>query len=1285
MNDFAGTQRYKLRRRLGAGAFGIVYEADDTLLGGTVALKVLHNPDGGALYRFKNEFRSLAHIQHPNLVALHELATEAGRWFYTMDLIDGVDIVEFVRGGGVDGGAPRAASAASAHNRNGASAHSGDDPTTSQVATNVGFRVPERSFAEGRGSSQFPSQPPPLSSTSTFDLERLRDAFGQLARGVAVLHEAGKVHRDIKPSNVLVDTSGRVVLLDFGVVTELDDAATTVDRAVGTPLYMAPEQALGEAVGPASDWYSVGCVLYFALTGRPPIQGRGSVDVLSRKLYETPPPPRLVCAEVPADLDELCTALLAREARDRPSDADVLRRFAVREHPSNGAMTTATTAPGGFVGRAGELEVLARAYRGVRSGRTGLVTVRGPSGIGKTTLVRRFLEQARRVDPGIVTLTGSCYERESVPHKALDALVDSLRRYLRRLSEPELGAVLPRNLHALARLFPVFEDVMRPYNPRTDDIRDPLELRRRAVAALRELLARIADRTVVILFIDDLQWGDADSISVLTEILAPPDPPRTLLVLGYRDEDARRNQQLKELDTIAVGPHIDRADIELGGLPDDEARTLVEQLLGDGVHPAGSAKTEKVIRESGGLPFLLVELVSFLRATGEDPAAGAERVPESGTDGSLVDALVRERARVLEPAARRLLETICVSAQPLARASAFRAASLDSAPAQSSLEALDAARLIRSTISADLSHIETFHDRVREAVVAGMAPDVLAERHAAIAIALEAESGCDPERLSAHLCAAGEVERARAYVERAADRATRALAFERAVRLYRLALDLSGDSQPDAQALRAKLAEALANAGHGGAAGRAFLAAVPGAPGDQALDLQRRAAEQLLRRGHVDEALPVVEEVLASVGLRIPATPALSLASLLVQRAKLRIRGLAFRERRDVPARELRKIDVCWTLGNGMGGVDLIRGADFQARHLWLALRAGEPYRIARALAWEGVLTAFEGQAAGLGRAAVVAARSMEIAKQIGHPHALAWATAADAIRRYCMGSWSAARSQSQEAIALFREHCADIGWEVGSMEMWFWLPALRWLGQYEPYMGRAAACAREGAERGDLYTATGVRTHILPHVHLMEDHPDEARREGRDAIAQLSQDRWLTQHWCNAITQAHAALYARRLGEAVDGLARDSKRIEHSLQSRMQIMRIQFHDVRARVMIAAAQEDRGRRSEHLATAEKDVARLEREDLGWASALAAAARGGVAAVRGQAEQSRAAYERAAVAFTALDMEVHALAAAARVAALEGGASRPGALADCLAQVEKRGVRNAERYVDMLVP
>ncbi len=1265
---FAGTDRYKIRRRLGSGGFGVVYEADDTTLGGLVALKLLHHPDGNALYRFKHEFRSLAHLKHPNLVALYDLASDGGRWFFTMELVDGIDVISFVWGG-------------STRPARRLLARSGDlSVTQPEVELTPTTR---RSGWTANGDRQ-PASERPHADEVHLDIRRLRNVFGQLARGVAALHDAGKVHRDIKPSNVLVEETGRVVLLDFGLVAEPADQNATADLIAGTPSYMAPEQAMGESVDPACDWYSVGCVLYLALTGRLPVAGIGAIDVLTRKQSEIPPPPRLAWPGVPPDLDELCMSLLALNPDDRPNDADVLRRLPVDEGASAIASAIVAPAPTGFVGRARELDVLANAYRSMRAGRANVVSVRGRSGIGKTTLVRRFIDRAVRADPRVVALTGRCYERESVPYKALDALIDSLRKYIRKLPKAELDAVLPRNLQALTRLFPVFQDVAKTDDRRVEDLRDPVESRRRAFAALRDLFARIADRSHVILFIDDLQWGDADSIALLVEILAPPDPPPLLLVLGYRCDDAETSTQLKNLGAIGAGPHVDRADIELKGLPESDARALVHQLLDDVNGTEHGARTETILRESAGMPFMLVELVSFLQAAGEEPdATGPLDASSANTAGSLVDAFVRARARLLDPDTRGLLETICVAAQPIARSTACRAASLEGARGQTSLDALDIARLVRSRGGADVPEVEAFHDRVREAVTAGLAPEVLQTRHASIAEALEAENDCDPERLSVHLRAAGKTERARSYVERAADRATSTLAFARAVRLYRLAQELSG-SQP-AQPLQAKLADALANAGYGGEAGRAYLAAIPGALPDQVLDLRRRAAEQFLRSGHVDEALPTVETVLADVGLRIPATPALSLASLLLQRARLKVRGLAFTERREVPLSDLRKIDVCWTLGNGMGGVDVIRGADFQARHLWLALRAGEPYRIARALAWEAVLSAIEGGPAGHMRAAAISAQSMVLAKRIEHPHALAWAMAADAICRFCMASWKGARITGEESIALFREHCADIGWEVGSMEMWWWLPSMRWLGDYAPIIRRAASCAKEAAERGDLYTATGVRTHVLPHVHLMDDRPDEAREEGREAVLAFSKDRWLTQHWCNAVTQAHAALYSMRLGEALEGLERDAKRMTRALQMRLQTMRIQFLDVRARVMVTAAREDKTRRASLLAAVDRDAAVLAKEDLAWARALGTVAQAGAASARGDLDAARGAYLRAARSFTELDMEVHALAVKARLAAIDGGEAGRAALIEHLADVGKRGVKCPERFVQMLAP
>ena len=237
--SLAARGRFTLRRELGRGALGVVYEAFDADRNVTVALKTLRAiaPDGllpDGLFRLKHEFRALEGIYHPNLVRLGELLEDDGHWLFTMELVDGVDFVRWVRPNG------------------------------------------------------------------TCDRARLREALRQLVEALRVLHRAGYVHRDVKPSNVLVTPEGRVVLLDFGLVSRVaEDDAFTGGLVAGTDGYMAPEQAAGLPVTPAADWYAVGVLLHEALTGELPRQNVAALD------------------GAPADLGELCSSLLASDPERR--------------------------------------------------------------------------------------------------------------------------------------------------------------------------------------------------------------------------------------------------------------------------------------------------------------------------------------------------------------------------------------------------------------------------------------------------------------------------------------------------------------------------------------------------------------------------------------------------------------------------------------------------------------------------------------------------------------------------------------------------------------------------------------------------------------------------------------------------------------------------------------------------------------------------------------------------------------------------------------------------------
>ena len=885
-------ERFVLRRRIGAGGMGVVYEADDLRRGETVALKTISRVGPAHLARFKREFRALADVHHPNLVTLHELVSSGGDWFLSMELIDGDDFLTYARDGGAGPGSP--------------------------------------------GS-----------------LDRLRGALRQLAEGLSALHGAGKLHRDIKPSNVLVARSGRVVVLDFGLVAEAGAGGlhrSTDDDVVGTIAYMSPEQARGAPVSSASDWYSVGVMIYQALTGRLPHDG-SPIGVLLAKQGPGPPPPRSVRPDVPGDLDTLCADLLRSDPARRPSGAEILQRLGGEAGAALPATTPTRRSPALLVGRETHLEALTSAFRTSTRGRAVVVAVHGTSGAGKSALIERFAEGL--IDRGeAVVLRGRCYHQESVPFKAFDGVLDSLGRYLGRLPGLEAAAVAPRDVPSLVRVFPALEPaaVAAPaVGPRTAaPAADPQELRRRAFEALRELLSRLGDRRPLVVAIDDLQWGDRDSAAVLSALLRPPDPPGLLLVGCYRTEDAA-NPLVRVLLESPAGevPAVDRRTLAVGPLGPDDSVTLARALLGPGADGARH-RAEGIAREAAGSPLFIAELVRHAQA-GISTARGPRPGPAPGLDD-----LLWARVRALPDDARRLLEVVATSGQPLGLEVAFAAARLEGGRL-TAISRLRSGRLIRGTGVAERDEVDTYHDRVREAVLDRIPASVLAGHHLRLAHCLERAQGVPLEVVALHLLFADEPDRAGDYYARAATAALEGLAFYKAAGLFRLALDLCPDGRAEKPGLRVATADALAYAGLGAEAASLYLAAAAAAPPDEAIDLRARAALQHFISGQVDEGFDVLSRVLPEVGLSLPLTPGHAVLAVLLRRLWVRVRGFGFRAREAaaVPRRELRRIDIAFEIASCLSLIEPVTGAYFQVRGVLLALSAGEPYRVFRSLGFE--------------------------------------------------------------------------------------------------------------------------------------------------------------------------------------------------------------------------------------------------------------------------------------------------------------------------------------------
>src|SRR5438105_2986090 len=261
---------YRIVEKLGEGGMGVVYIAEDTVLGRRVAIKTLHadrnSQDSHFRIRFLREARAVSALSHPHIATIHDYGeTEGGQPYIVMELVKGETL--------------------------------GD-----------------------------------LMLKDALTIPRAIEIISQVAEALAEAHAHGIIHRDIKPSNVAINERGNVKVLDFGLVKQFDAGPINPSAAerqtllntqtkegviVGTPMYLSPEQAMGVEVDARSDLFSLGSLLYECIAGKPAFDSGSPVEICARIIREDPPPPSSLNPDVPEALDRVTLKSLAKKSEAR--------------------------------------------------------------------------------------------------------------------------------------------------------------------------------------------------------------------------------------------------------------------------------------------------------------------------------------------------------------------------------------------------------------------------------------------------------------------------------------------------------------------------------------------------------------------------------------------------------------------------------------------------------------------------------------------------------------------------------------------------------------------------------------------------------------------------------------------------------------------------------------------------------------------------------------------------------------------------------------------------------
>ncbi|MEO5761701.1 MAG: protein kinase, partial [Vicinamibacteria bacterium] len=592
--------RYEILREVGRGGMGVVYLALDPVLEREVAIKMLTSGSlqGDQRERFEREARAVAKLDHPGIVPIYDFADFEGNLFFVMPFVEGKTL--------------RA-----------------------------------------------------VQKDETLKPFEVLEIGAQVAEALNYSHQRGIVHRDIKPENIMVTREGddwRAKLMDFGIALgPKDSRMTKSDIIVGTLAYLPPESILDSSSSPAADIYSLGVVLFEALSGKLPFAG-DTQTVLYKIVHSEPEPPGLLASLVDIETENIVLACMAKAATARPKDGNeigsVLRELSRRLRNPSTALSASIMVPragSAIIGRSHEIEDLVKSFHRAQAGEAQLALVGGEQGFGKGSLLRELerLSKSR----GAMTLHGRFVERVD-PALPYQGFGEAFREYFDadpKRAAHALGDLLPE----LRALFPEIAEssrgesqaVIRP-NQRREDRTFTLDLLARTVG-------RLASAQPLVLLFEDLHLADA-SLEAIQYVFHRRSSSRLMIAGTYVPSGGSEGDAMSRMVKSLRGDQ-GTLLIQLKALDPVACGQLAMGILGKERVPedAGIA----LFQATGGNPFFVSELVRSLLPEGrfEEFTLAARR---GGVQGlalpNSVQKMMEEKVAALEDGDRTVLQAAAV-------------------------------------------------------------------------------------------------------------------------------------------------------------------------------------------------------------------------------------------------------------------------------------------------------------------------------------------------------------------------------------------------------------------------------------------------------------------------------------------------------------------------------------------------------------------------------------------------------------------------------------------------